>query len=254
MRACARMWIAFAFVCAPAQAQPEHGASVASAAPIREGPILPWYVAPDAPTIGVFDIVLGEPFAATVARSTFPFRPESGLGGEYADGVAEVRLRWGDRVYDAGRVTDLGWYVIERDGAPSIKAIDFSHQDGMLELREAMGRARALQAWLVQAGFTPGGPPEADERPDFSLIHPYRYDERAASWEEAEALLASSSEIHGFDLYRMRSGDWYATVTLISYARSGQGPPLRNPGREWNLQVGFNSELEPPLDIEDEEP
>ena len=89
MRACARMWIAFAFVCAPAQAQPDHGASVASAAPIREGPILPWYVAPDAPTIGVFDIVLGEPFAATVARSTFPFRPESGLGGEYADGVAE---------------------------------------------------------------------------------------------------------------------------------------------------------------------
>jgi hypothetical protein len=195
--------------------------------------------------------MLGEPFAITLNRSTFPFR-DAGLGNDFADGVADVRIRWGDSVYEAGRVTDLNWYVNERGGEPYVKAIGFSHQDGMLELGEALARARALQRWLEAAGFVPGGPPEADVRPAFSLVHPYRYDEQAAGWEEAEALLASSSEIQGLDLYRMRSGDWYVSVSLISPSRLEDGPPAREPGREWNLQVGFDSESLP-LGFEEEE-
>lgn len=222
---------------------------------LRAGPILPWEVEEGAPSVGLFDISLGEDFEATVARSTFPFRPDAGLGNDVADGVAEVRLRWGDRVYDAGRVTNLSWYVNERDGTPYIKAVVFSHEDGLLELHEGLARARALRDWLERAGFTLGGPPEADERPPFTLVHPYRYDEQLSSWEEAEEVLADpETGIQGLDLYQMRAGDWYATVTLFNPNRSPAGISATDPVRQWDLQVSFDSELPPLADDLDATP
>jgi hypothetical protein len=180
---------------------------------VAYGPVQPWEVPEGAPSVGLYHIELGEPYETTAARGTFPFRPDAGLGNDFARGVAEARIRFGGIAYDAGRVSNLSWYVNERDGAPYIKAVGFSHQDRLLAIGEALARARAVQAWLVQVGFTPGGPEEADERPPFSLIDPYRYDEQVAGWDEAEALLADEEAgIQGLDLFQMRARGWYATV------------------------------------------
>ena len=50
----------------------------------------------------------------------------------------------------------------------------------------------------------------------------------------------------------MRAGGWHASVTVINYSRVS-GRPAGDPVRQWDLQVGFDSDLDPVPPSEDDE-
>lgn len=196
-----------------------------------------WEVSEATPSLGRVDFELGEPFAATIARSSFAFPNREYAGGERASGVAELRVAIGDKVHDFGRVAGLAWRVDESDQGNRIGSIGFSAQDRLLDLGEALGRAREIQSWLVQAGFSPGVP-EGSSLTPFQLIDPYRYEEQAAGWDEAATILADEDQgIQGMHLFMMRAQGWYAQVSVINHSRGPDAMAAPAPGREWTLDV-----------------
>ena len=202
--------------------------------PFPLGPVPASALAGDEPVVGRLAFAPGEPLAATRAGSTLPFSDYDGSG--HAEGVAELRLRLGDFDRDLGRVAALSWYVTSEGGAQRIRSLGFSHQDRLLELGEALGRARSLADGLARSGFVPGA--AATQWADFRLIDPYRYDERVSGWDEAATLLGDAdAAVTGMELFSLRKGDWYVLARLINVVRNGERLDNARPGREWSLDV-----------------
>ncbi|WP_114953843.1 hypothetical protein [Sphingosinicella terrae] len=194
------------------------------------------------PSIGRMAFAPGEPIAATRAASTLAFSDYDGNG--HADGVVELRLRLGDLDRDLGRVSDLSWYVRSDDAPQRISALSFSPQDRLLDLDEALARARRLAEELVQAGFVRGAPAFADWA-DFRLIDPYRYDETVAGWEAASALLGDAdASVTGMELFSVRKGRWYVKASVINLLRNGVLLENARPGQEWMIDVEVTEDQE----------
>jgi hypothetical protein len=201
---------------------------------------------------GLVDVRLGEPVAATMARSTFPFDlgREHGEGSVFGGvGVVEMRLRFGQHSIDLGRVggaDHFGWRVDPGAQYLTIDQVEFSHQDRLLELDEAIARAQAFERWLVAAGFAPSpGPPHLLPESPFVPFTASGSDARIsfADWAAATAFLrAPDRRYWSMDLFMLRNGEYYAQAELanlrtMSTDEEGQAYLATSGGREWRLKI-----------------
>ncbi len=223
---------------------PESGPAVA--APLEEPPVAPGV------SRGRVQVRLGEPVAEMEARSTYALVASTPADLERGTrGPVDLRVRIGERDYDAGRVggTGLPVVVIGVSGeSRRVESVMFDPQDRLLALGEALARAREVRSWLEQASAAAPSPArrEAQLIPAFSVIGPDgRPGATASGWEAAAAMLAAeAAAIRSMHLYELLVADDTVFVMIENVRRLAAETCTRagvdcSGGREWAVHVAI---------------
>jgi len=206
------------------------------------------------------EVRVGETIEALQARegAELPFVPER--GSLRAFGPLDLRLGIGDATLDVGRIDAAGAFplvVRDDEGRGLVRDVSFPYQDGPLTLDEAFARARSLQAWLEQAGFSAAPDPAAPGTIPPFMVGPYSGDgtPHAEDWDSAARMLGDEGQgIVDMQLYTLAAGDRHVNVTIYNSRRQAQqdcphaelpGPP----GREWRLYVDVLGEYSFPVRV-----
>lgn len=139
--------------------------------------------------------------------------------------------------------------------AERLHSFSFAWQNRPLNLEEALERAKRLERWLREIGFTPGDSDEPHGRPfgvqGESPVAPARW---AANWIDAERLLSAEAEnVEEMALFTLSGPESTVTASLKNGRRAARNfgmrghksdDPLagrtvfdRNGGYEWQLDI-----------------
>ena len=221
--------------------------------------------APAAPVApGAVDVTLGEPVERVLERTSIQFTSDQSSGLRTAAPV-DLRMRLGERLFDAGRIggmDDLTLSITYGPRSETVTGVFFNYQDGLLDLAQALERARAFRAWLEQGGFARSTSYEGNAMPDFRVVTFDNSDGATASdWDSASRMLADEGQaIKMMHLYSMGGGDYSANAQLFNVRRNERETCAHSewsgtPGREWRLYLSLSlrsdlqlQEYEPPPD------
>ena len=205
--------------------------------------------APAAPLApGAVEVTLGEPVERVLDRTGIQFMSDQSSGLRTAAPV-DLRMRLGDRSFDAGRiggVDDLTLSITYGPRSETVTGVFFNYQDGLLDLAQALERARAFRAWLEQGGFARSTSQEGNAMPDFRVVTFDGSDGASASdWDSAARLLADEGQaITMMHLYTLGAGDHLASAQLFNVRRNERETCAHaewsgTPGREWRLYLSL---------------
>jgi len=200
------------------------------------------------------EIVIGEPVAGLEAREADALTEIPGDGLILARGPIDLRLTYGERTIDLGRIEGGRQRLsLSADGHGYVGNLAFHDGPGPLTLDETIARAQSLRQWLEQAGFglLPGAETLGDQPP--FAAHPSTGEDwvYAADWADAARMLRDEAQgISEMELYTLRTQSNMASVTLENGRRhehaicphsewSSEG------GREWRVRVTISPSLAP---------
>ena len=139
----------------------------------------------------------------------------------FTDTPVDMRFRYRDKVLTLNRVGGTGHSILMISLALTgrVEFVDFHYQDRPLRLREAIDKAKDVEAWFRAAGFRYADPTSPFQIREPETARPVG----ARTWSDAEAALSDEGKaIAVMNAFALQTADAKVEVTLENWRRQAQ--------------------------------
>jgi hypothetical protein len=200
------------------------------------------------------EVIIGEPLENIRSRAEDGLVGPPGEGVLMARGPVDLRLGYGGRTMEFGRIEGgrQPLLITDSSGAGVVDGVALTYEPDLLPLDVAIARAQALKPWLELVGFTLPIAPDAGDIAAFTVI---RADgsagARAADWTRAARMLGDEARgITAMQLLTLRSSRHIASLRLENVRRHQRDVCAHSiwrgqQGQEWRLLFSISPSQEP---------